>query len=150
MTKDVNQHLAQFQFKDYAFTDMCFRIHDGYRQTMDETPLRIKIGARIALPDEEELIDTGGVELSCAINDDEQSKIDTLFEMNVVMRGQFLTNERLPRDQMKHFLQVNGVTAMFPFLRAAISSLSTTGNVPTVILPMINVHSLMKGQEPEF
>ena len=142
MNKDLDK--AKFQFKDYALTDIRFQIHSEWNPTTEETPLRVKIGVTVALPENEDMVDNGGVELSCSINEDEQSKVDTLFELNVMMRGHFVASEKMSRANMQHTLQINGVAAMLPFLRSAVSNLTTTSNVPTVILPMVNVHSLMK------
>lgn len=149
MNKDVNQHLAEFQFKDYAITNIRFQVHDNDCQPSENVPLRVRLGVRIALPKDEDMVEAGGVELSCFINDDEQSKTDTFFEMEVVMRGEFISNERLSCAEMRRYLQINGVAAMFPFLRAAVANISTSSNIPTVVLPMINVSSFMKSKEPQ-
>ena len=144
MKQDIRNHLAKFQFKDYVFTDMRFRIHNEWNSITGEAPLRIQIGVTVALPENDEMVDAGGIEISCSINEDEQSKSDTPFEMRIIMHGQFVASEKISRDKMQHILKINGTSAMLPYLRSAVSSLSTISNIPTVVLPMINVHSLIE------
>lgn len=63
--------------------------------------------------------------------------------------GKFIYDDMVDEDMAKELLVVNGVTILFPYLRAMISNLTNVANVPTIVLPTINVIEYLKAKYDE-
>ncbi len=146
MSKKVGKYLAEIQLKQYAFTKLELNMHEEWNDQISEEkiPLRVQFKVGIGFLDEEsELVNDGGIELSCMVNNDEEVKETTPFEILAVMRGEFHAEISQSREALSSLLSINGVAILFPFLRSAIADLSRIGNFPPLLLPIINVHAMM-------
>ena len=145
MSKSMDNRWSNFQFRDYVFTELKFSIHKDWWKNIqfEEAPARIAFDVKINI-EEEETVDRGEIELICGINDDDNSQNDTPFEIKTVMLGRFYIENKIDKKTMEQFLRINGVAAMFPFLRSAIADLSRIGNIePTMLLPLMNVNTMI-------
>ena len=136
--------------EQYFFKELSFYWNDEYDQSLgDETPIPVNIRFEMSSgvtaeedgPGEVETVDRGGVELACIINAEECNNAP--FSVYAVMRGLFRTKEKVSKERMRRYLEINGVAAMFPFLRSAIADLTKASNIPPIILPMTNIHALV-------
>ena len=72
------------------------------------------------------------------------------FTLHISMVGEFLLT--MPEDNEKlrsQLLNENTVAIMFPFLRSAVSTLTTTANFPPLLLPIINLASIFSDADSE-
>ncbi len=80
-------------------------------------------------------------------------KIDGASEQNfpvnleVSMRATFTFDNLDPLDDTNAFLKTEGVNILFPYLRAAVTNLSTAAMMPPIILPIMNAAALFKQSE---
>jgi len=72
------------------------------------------------------------------------------FNMEVLMTGKFTISIESESEGLKEtLLNENTVAIMFPFLRAIIASLTTTANIPSLVLPVINLVNVFKNDDTE-
>lgn len=85
--------------------------------------------------------------LSVGINSEDDAPVP--FDLFVEMAGYFELREGLEEDLQKNLLNRNAVAIMYPFLRAAVSSLTSTANVTSLVLPVINLASEFEKETEE-
>ena len=95
-----------------------------------------------------ELIDLGDnnydVQLSVDITSTEQHPMP--FELSVVIVGHFTyddTEDSSP-ELKEAVLRNNTISILFPFLRQIVATLTTTANVATLMLPIMNFNDALK------
>ncbi len=71
------------------------------------------------------------------------------FSLTVTMVGFFrIEGEEDPRpDHADALLTKNALAVLFPYLRAAITSVTSTCNIGAVILPLVNVNAVVSAAE---
>ena len=52
-------------------------------------------------------------------------------------------------DKAINFCKLNGTAIMFPYIRSAITDLTKISNIEPLILPAINIYSLIKANEAD-
>jgi len=68
------------------------------------------------------------------------------FSLSVNVTGIFEL-ENVHVDDRVSFAEVNAVAILFPYIRALVSTFTANANVPPLILPPINVVSLIENQD---
>ena len=126
---------ARLQFNNYTVTELIYRNIpiDGERHEFELFPHF-----------QQKLMDRGDnnydVQLSIQIAPNEENPVP--FELKVTIIGHFTydcSNDDMVSDQMKDcIIHQNTVAILFPFLRAIVASLSTSANIPPLILPIMN------------
>lgn len=148
LTKGCDGGVAAFQFVRYVFNELSFVLNTDVMQSetgdLENTshPISLWFQVNIGLPVNERPTDKGRVILSCFIDPDEEHV--AMFTLKAVMVGYFRTEQPIAEAAMRKFLEINGVTAMFPFLRSAIADLTRSSGIDPLILPMVNVPKLIK------
>ena len=145
MTTNKVDVLAQFQFDGYAFTDLKFSFVENFKFSTEEDMQPLTVGFDVELNFDEgaDNVNDGRIKLTCSVRSRRKDADSSSFNIDVVMLGFFSTQSKVPPDVMKKFLKVNGVTAMFPFLRSAIADISRISNVTEpVILPLMKISNL--------
>lgn len=66
------------------------------------------------------------------------------FYMSVTLEGNFETEG----DDIERF-EINGIALLYPYVRAIISTYTANSNMPTLILPPINVGNYYKSKKQE-
>ena len=56
------------------------------------------------------------------------------FYMNINLEGEFITEG----DNIEAF-EINGIALLYPYIRSIVSTYTANSNIPTLILPSINV-----------
>lgn len=62
-----------------------------------------------------------------------------IFYMKGALIGTFTYEEGHGDEEIRELIVVNGVTILFPYLRSTISAISHAANVPTIIIPTMNI-----------
>lgn len=122
------------QFNNYSVDELSFKIAPiGNEQHEFQTHPCFKT----------ELIDLGennyDMRLSVEISSTEEFPMP--FELYAVIVGHFTYvdgNEETAPDFKDQILKKNTVSILFPFLRQIVATLTSTANVPTLMLPIVN------------
>ena len=128
------------QFEGYRFDAIHFELTQGIDQnaTYELSPSFTKIVS--------EQNDRIEVQLSMSI--ESTSDNPSPFSLRIAMTGKFvLTMVQEDAKMHKQLVNENTVAIMFPFLRSAVSTLTTTANCPPLILPVINLSTLFAKEE---
>lgn len=90
-----------------------------------------------------ELLDKGNdrydVKLSVEIMSTEECPVP--FRLYVALTGHFVYNDdnnEIPMEIKEQLLRKNTVAILFPFLRQIVATLTTTANIPPLMLPIMN------------
>ncbi len=92
---------------------------------------------------EQKIVETGenryDVHLSVEITSTEEHIMP--FSLKAAIVGDFTINdpgEEVDQDVKDNILQRNTVSILFPFLRSIVATVTTTANIPALILPVMN------------
>lgn len=117
-----------------------YRIKEiNYDLIIDDREIKYnqETGIKCSLTDE---FDFGQVELSNEFSDEMNKR-----NIKVTLLGQFRINPELKdEEKIKYYLAANGTAILYPYLRAAVSIISSLDSESAVLLPTINVNELLK------
>lgn len=71
------------------------------------------------------------------------------FSLSIKISGGFLAEEQLKEDELKQLGEINGTATLFPFLRSIVAGICSQANVNPVMLPLVNIYSLIKEQKTQ-
>ncbi|MBR1867864.1 MAG: protein-export chaperone SecB [Clostridia bacterium] len=80
------------------------------------------------------------VNLSARVNEDISSPVP--FNLNVAMFGTFIVEKE---EDQKVFV-AEAIETLYPYLRAAVSSITANCNIPAYVMPVINSNSVEGGE----
>lgn len=125
----MNNCSSVLQLKDYFLSELEFKVNeDAYNEN------ELDINPKFSISPEECV---GHIMFEFSIKDERTYA-------NGVLIGKFIYDESIDEDMAKELLIVNGVTILFPYLRAVISNVTNIANVPTLMLPTVNVIDYLK------
>ncbi|MFR4518364.1 MAG: protein-export chaperone SecB [Fusobacterium sp.] len=127
-------------FNNYIITKLNYDINKEFDNTQT-VPLKMGI-----TPNFREFEDPKSIEVTIDFKLFENSK-EYPFYLELSITGFFEIEGEVENEQAKFYKEVNTVTILFPYLRAAISSITSLMNINPVILPPINVIELMKSNK---
>ena len=128
---------SALQFHNYRVEELMFRstpVSDDQREFELNPQIEHKV---VELGD-----DRYDINLSIAIYSTEERPMP--FELKVSLVGQFTFCDEesgIPEQTKKIILRENTVSILFPFLRSTVASLTTSANIPTLVLPIMNFAS---------
>lgn len=130
---------AMLQFNKFKVLEMVYRCN--FTTNFDEkiSPVfSVEIGLN------EENVREAIVQLGVEIG--EQSEGDYL---SVVIAGffSFESDEKVEDDIICRYYELNGTAILFPYLRSVVSDLTSKGGDSPIILPTINIPSLLDSKE---
>ncbi|MBO0588900.1 protein-export chaperone SecB [Sporosarcina sp. E16_8] len=64
---------------------------------------------------------------------------ESAIEIETVYRGTFLAKEEIGIDEFNHFVEVQTVPQLVPYVRALVASLSAQMNIDPIILPTMDI-----------
>jgi len=102
-----------------------------------EIELLFNFGAKIEVREEQ-----ARLKLTCDIFDEDFINKNLPFFLKASMYGFFESKDTPVED-----FQVNCIAILLPYLRALITSFTAQAGLPPVIIPPINVYSLVKQQQ---
>lgn len=129
-------------FKGYKIDKMSFSLND-----VDGKKRDFQIAPEFSKSVVEHDNNTYEVILSVGIH--ETDDVPVPFDLFVEMTGYFELLEGLKEDFQRNLLNRNAIAIMYPFLRAAVSSITATANVTSLVLPVINLASEFEKTEDD-
>lgn len=140
----MDKHLiSNFQFLDYKVDYIKFELNNSYRSEK-QLKMDLKLETVIGITEDST---SGKVTLKTDIFQKAKEK-NYPFSLEVSLTGFFEVTEKISETQFKEFLELNGTATMFPFLRSVISDITRISNIEPLILPLINIHSLVQQRNP--
>ncbi|MEC0266723.1 protein-export chaperone SecB [Paenibacillus anseongense] len=133
--------LAAIQLNEYYISKINFEY-----DYQSEMPVEMKFGFNHDI----KYIDNETVEVTidCSVRN------DVGFNLNVKLHGLFdvTTTDEEDRDndfdvRLKDLCEKNTLSILFPYLRSAISDISLKANIDPIILPTINILSLVENNK---
>ncbi len=130
---------SKFVFTGYKFEKINF-VHNPEFSFKEPLEITFKLESKVEIIENKNL---GIVSLRCIIFE-EASQKNQPFTLDLIITGHFKAEGDFSPDDFKKMCNLNGTAALFPYLRAAVTNISATSNYPTLVLPLINVHNLIK------
>lgn len=137
--------LSAFQFIDYKVNSINFKRNTEftYEGSME---IQFKFDASLNLDIEQQSV---CVTLDIIVCD--PSLFDTSpFTLNVSISGYFnyeVEEEIEDYQKFEEQCKLFGITALFPYLRSIISEITRLSNLPTLVLPLINVYNYLENEK---
>ena len=128
------------QFEGYRFDVIHFEVTQGLDQDVkyELSPTFSKAVAE----------QNDNIEVQLSLTIDSTPDNPAPFSLRIVMSGKFvLTMAQEDADLRKKLINDNTVAIMFPFLRSAVATLTTTANFPPLLLPVINLSTLFEQEQ---
>ena len=113
-----------------------------HRQQVESQKLQLKPLIRGSIGEKDEHYFT---EIGVIIKDDKKDgKKRYPFHLEVTLRAYFDITEVKDQEAVERFLIKQGVHLLYPYVRATVSSLSTTAMVNPLILPILDASQMAK------
>lgn len=130
------------QFEGYRFDAIHFELTQGLDQNA-KYELSPTFSRTVSAQND-------NIEVQLSLNIESTPDNPAPFSLRIAMTGKFvLTMVQEDVKLREQLINDNTVAIMFPFLRSAVSTLTTTANFPPLILPVINLSTLFAQAEDE-
>lgn len=123
-----NEIKSRLSFVDYKVKEVILIQNDKFHNEGKPIDVKFKLEHKT-----ETLEDKMKIRLIVAIFE-EAEKNNYPFYMKVVLEGNFA----IEGDSIETF-EINGIALLYPYIRAIISTYTANSNMPTLVLPPINV-----------
>ncbi|QNB46991.1 hypothetical protein BR63_12145 [Thermanaerosceptrum fracticalcis] len=135
----TKEHASKLVFSDYSVEDITFKLNPNFRF---DKPIKIdfSIGTEIIANEESK---DAKVTLHCSVFENAEEK-NYPFTLNVIISGRFIFKGYLENEDFKRFCEMNATAILFPYLRAAITNITSVANVQPLVLPLVNIYNLQK------
>lgn len=133
--EEPKEVISSLRFLNYKVNKLLFENNDNYKGTTITINFDIKNNVKI-----NNVKNKMEIELSTNIFEKKQN---TPFYMEVSITGLF---ELIGEDDITKY-QENAIAIMYPYLRAIVSTCTSSANVPPLILPTINVNAMLKKEK---
>lgn len=141
------QIASKFIFKNYNIDNIEFNINKNYSGD-EEINLDVKFGTEIKIS---ETNTAAEVKLSVLIFEKCQEN-NYPFKLSLDVIGNFtyeIKDEEIQQEKILNMCKLNGTTALFPYMRSAITDITKIANIDPLVLPLINIYSMLKVAEVE-
>lgn len=129
--------VSALQFHDYQVEEICFR-----KTPVEGGQNEFELNPHL----EHKMVEAGDdryeIHLSIEIASSEEKPMP--FELKVSLVGYFTfcdENHEISEQVKNAILRENTVSILFPFLRSTVASVTTSANIPTLVLPIMNFAS---------
>ena len=127
-------------FHDYMVKTIVFKQNKELLQKFEKEKREILIAPKIKRNITCHENNQYSIELSFELSEDVE--IPSPIEIFIEIEGQFSVKE-----DNKSFIYDNATAILFPYLRALISTITANANLPSLIIPPINIVEIFKHQE---
>ncbi len=128
------ENKVEMRLLKFNFTELEFKLNDSFVWPKDPISLEPNIEKKISKIDENKV----EVSLFFSIKDSENKP----FNSKVTLVGVFECPNWEKDEVGKLLVNMNTVNILFPYLRQAVTNLTTTAGVPPYVLPIINTSTI--------
>jgi preprotein translocase subunit SecB len=133
---------STFHFEDYKIDYIDFKLNKNFQA--DSYPdIEYKLLVNVEVSKETH---KAQVNLKLKINKQSENK-NLPFESEVSITGLFSSSDDVEEETMMSFCKLNATSALFPYLRSAITDITKIANIPSIVLPLVNVYNLIRESE---
>lgn len=137
----MDKHIAKIQLIGYKIDQIDFKSNNDYIDSDQPLGLEVDFDADISISPED---NAAGVFVECTVNKEYLSS-NKPFYLKIVILGSFTYEANLGGNELDDLLTTNAVAIIFPYLRAAISTITVNcGGIPPVVLPTFNIAEFIK------
>lgn len=131
-------------FKGYRIVNIDYKLLDSIEEFESTSKEFMDLSAFVGLTDDKK---EAHIKVTCILND-----FDNLRKVTIEIVGIFeIFVKSEEEEKIKNLLAVNGVAILFPYVRAAMSVVSSLDNENAILLPTINTtgfHEVDKSKKP--
>ena len=139
----MDKHVAKIQFIGYKIEKINFKSNNEYLDSDQPLGLEVDFDADISVISEE---NAAGVSLECIVNK-EYLTSNKPFYLRIVILGSFTYETNMDGKELENLLTINALAIIFPYLRAAISTITVNcGGIPPIVLPTFNIAEFIKNK----
>ena len=137
--------ISKFKFENYRICNIEFEINENYEDN-EEEELNLDIG--IGLNISRSNIDSKKVMVTLKISIfDKYIENKQPYRISTQMDGIFEVPYNMDDKSIDSFAKTSAVAVMFPYLRGAITQITSLSNCKPLVLPLINVSSYLCDNE---
>lgn len=136
---EAQQHLAKLQFNGFVIRRLDFRLSNE----APNLPINLDFKLQSKISRNDKSVQTT---LRCDVFKDKGKKYP--FSLVVELVGVFTLLDDYSEDKrikLRDLIYKNTVAILFPYLRAAITSITSTCNISPMVLPTINIVEYLDG-----
>lgn len=133
MDKDIKSVLS---FVGYSVEEVMFKNNKDFKSNGQPINIDFDIDYNTTIKEEKMYL-----ELEVSVFK-EMKRNNYPFSINSKVLGEFV----IKGEDIKKF-EINAIAILYPYVRAIISTYTANSNIPTLILPPINVNKLIKKQD---
>lgn len=144
----MDKHIKSgFGFDNYYVDHIEFKINRECIIEGDPVDIEIeaKFGVGFSFNQEEK---RAQITLDCIIFDEFITNNYPFF-IRVRLVGEFFLEGDSTDQDLINYCEVNGTAVLFPYLRSTVATLTAIAGVPSLNLPLINIHKLIEAQKKE-
>lgn len=139
--------ISKLIFDDYRFDELYFQANQKYKEPPEGVDLTFRFEQRIDLGvDKEKGTRYAMVWLRCHVWENAKD-LNYPFTARVSIVGNFHTEDPMSDEEFERFCRIPATAALFPFIRSALATITSTANVNTLLLPLINVVQMFENLE---
>lgn len=118
-------------FKKYRIVNIDYKLLDSQEEFDPESKEYMGLSAFVGITEDK---DEAQIKVTCILND-----FENLRKVTIEIVGIFgIAIKDASEEEIKKLLAVNGVAILFPYVRAAMSVISSLDNENAILLPTIN------------
>ena len=129
----LDSHSA-LRFNGYIVDSIKFEVNKECK--LQSVPLKVDFKRNMS-----QIGDKYFVSISVSIFNENLS-VDSPFYLFISLTGEFQFTDNADVDN-EFMIDINAVAILFPYLRSAVTNITSTANIPPLILPTINVSKLL-------
>lgn len=138
--KNITSKVA---FLGYRVEKISFEMNDQFEGGDKEISLDFEIHANVNVIAEEKTV---VVTLETTVFNEHMDDSYPFF-MAIKISGGFKTEDDITPEKLSELGEINGTATLFPFLRSIVAGVCAQANVSPVILPLLNIYSLIQEQK---
>ena len=136
-----NKKYISLSFKRYMVSKIDFQYNPDF--SGGQGKMDINFGHSLTLKEEQ-----AQVALRCRLFSNAKRE-EKPFDLEVHLTGLFGYKGDLAGEELKKVISSQGLNILFPYMRALITSITSSSGFPPIVLPLINVNQLVEKQKSE-
>lgn len=138
----MSENKGAIQFNNYRVVNVEFKLNKEFSWGKEEVDLDIQVESNIRVSEDRREMLVG---LAISIFDDiEKSKVYP-FSMKVQLEGYFTMQKAENSDDIENYY-ANALAILYPYARSIVSNFTASANIEPLILPTVNINSLIREQ----
>lgn len=134
---------SKVAFLGYRVEEISYEVNNQFESGNEEISIDFNILANINVIAKEKMV---VVTLEATVFKDPMEN-NYPFTMAIKISGGFQAEDDISPEKLGELGEINGTATLFPFLRSIVAGVCAQANVSPVILPLVNIHSLIQEQK---